>query len=65
MPGIDPNVITHCLNVCPSSKPVQQKKMVFALERDNAITDEVQKLVGQCSNGQKGKQQVEDVCRFY
>ena len=23
MPGIDPNVITHRLNVCPSSKPVR------------------------------------------
>ena len=31
MPGIDPSVITHRLNVCPSSKPVRQKKRVFAL----------------------------------
>ena len=23
MPGIDPNVITHRLNVCPSSKPMR------------------------------------------
>ena len=45
MPGIDPSVITHCLNVCPSSKPVRQKKRVFALERDDAIKDEVQKLI--------------------
>ena len=45
MPGIDPNVITHRLNVCPSSKPMRQKKRVFALERDNAIKDEVQKLM--------------------
>ena len=45
MPGIDPNVITYRLNVCPSSKPVQQKKRVFAPERDNAIKDEVQKLM--------------------
>ena len=45
MPGIDPSVITHRLNVCPSSKLVQQKKRVFALERDNAIKDEVQKLI--------------------
>ena len=41
MLGIDPNVITHHLNVCPSSKPVRQKKRVFAPERDNAIKDEV------------------------
>ena len=26
MPGIDPGVITHRLNVYPSSKPVRQKK---------------------------------------
>ena len=44
MPGIDPSVITHRLNVYPSSKPVCQKKRVFAPERDNAIKEEVQKL---------------------
>ena len=45
MSGIDPNVITHRLNVCPSSKPVRQKKRVFAPERDDAIKDKVQKLM--------------------
>ncbi|XP_030946064.1 uncharacterized protein LOC115970597 [Quercus lobata] len=45
MSGIDPSVITHRLNVCPSSKPVRQKKRVFASERDGAIKDEVQKLM--------------------
>ena len=45
MPGIDPSVITHRLNVCPSSKPVRQKKRVFAPKRDGAIKDEVQKLM--------------------
>ena len=44
MPGIDPSVITHRLNVHPSSKPVRQKKMVFAPERNNAIKEVVQKL---------------------
>ena len=44
MLGIDPSVITHRLNVHPSSKPVRQKKRVFASERDNAIKEEVQKL---------------------
>ena len=44
MLGIDPSVITYRLNVYPSSKPVRQKKRVFALERDNAIKEEVQKL---------------------
>ena len=45
MPRIDLSVITHHLNVSPSYKPVHQKKRVFALERDNAIQEEVQKLV--------------------
>ena len=45
MPGIDPSVITYRLNVSPSYKPVCQKKRVFALERDNAIKEEVQKLI--------------------
>ena len=44
MPGIDPSVITHRLNVHLSSKPIRQKKRVFAPERDNAIKEEVQKL---------------------
>ena len=44
MSSIDPSVITHRLNVHPSSKLVLQKKRVFAPERDNAIKEEVQKL---------------------
>ena len=32
MSGIDPSVITHCLNVHPSFKAVRQKKIVFAPE---------------------------------
>ena len=45
MSGIDPSIITHRLNVCPSFKPIRQKKRVFAPERDNAVKDEVQKLM--------------------
>ena len=44
MPGIDSSVITHSLNVHPSSKPVRQKKRVFTPKRDNVIKKEVQKL---------------------
>ena len=44
MPGIDPSVITHRLSVHPSSKPIRQKKRVFAPKRDKAIREEVQKL---------------------
>ena len=45
MSGIDPSVITHRLNVCPSFKPVRQKKRVFAHKRNNVVKNEVQKLM--------------------
>ena len=45
MPGIDPSVITYRLNICLSFKPIQQKKRVFAPKRDDAIKEEVQKLM--------------------
>ena len=32
MPGIDPSVIVHRLNVNPASSPIRQKKRVFAPE---------------------------------
>ena len=44
MLGIDLSVITYQLNVHPSSKPVRQKKRVFAPEVENAIKEEVQML---------------------
>ena len=44
MPRIDPSVIVHRLNVSPSFPPIQQKKRVFALERNQAIAEEVRKL---------------------
>ena len=45
MPGIDPSVIVHRLNVNPASSPIRQKKRVFAQERDKVITEEVRKLL--------------------
>ena len=45
MPGIDPSIIVHRLNVSPSSSPIRQTKRVFAQERDKAIAEEVQKLL--------------------
>ena len=45
MPEIDPSVITYHLNVSSSYKPICQKRRVFTLEWDNAIKEEVQKLV--------------------
>ena len=45
MPGIAPEVIQDKLNMNPERKPVQQRRRVFAPERDQAVTDEVTKLL--------------------
>ena len=45
MPGISPRVIKHKLNVNLEKKPVQQKRQAFASKRNQAITDEVNKLL--------------------
>ena len=45
MPGIAPEVIQHKLNVNPERKPVQQRRRVFAPEQDQAVTDEIAKLL--------------------
>ena len=45
MPGIDPQLITHKLNVDPMRKTVKQKKRSFAPERQEAIKQEVEKLL--------------------
>jgi len=44
MPGIDPLVMVHKLNVSPSFLPVRQKKRVFVPERNQAIAEKVHKL---------------------
>ena len=45
MLGISPKVIQHKLNVDSERKPVQQRRRVFALKRNQAITDEVNMLL--------------------
>ena len=45
MLGISPKVIEHKLNVNPEKKPIQQKRRVFAPKWNQAITDEVNKLL--------------------
>ena len=45
MPGIALEIIQHKLNVNPNKKLVQQRRRVFAPKRDQAITDEVTKLL--------------------
>ncbi|XP_021609076.1 uncharacterized protein LOC110612606 [Manihot esculenta] len=44
MPGIDPEVMTHKLNILPGAKPVKQKKRVFEKEKQQATREEVEKL---------------------
>ena len=45
MLGIAPEIIQHKLNVNPDRKPIQQRRRVFAPERDQAVMDEVTKLL--------------------
>ena len=45
MPDISPEVIQHRLNMNPERKPVQQRRRAFAPERDQAVTEEVTKLL--------------------
>ena len=45
MPGIDPSIIVHRLNVDPARKPIIQKCRRFNPECYIAINEEVQKLL--------------------
>ena len=45
MRGIDNKVTEHKLNIDPTRKPVQQKRRVFAPERNKVIMEEVEKLL--------------------
>ena len=44
MPGIDPSIIVHRLNVDPMHKPVIQKHRRFNPKRYIVINEEVEKL---------------------
>ena len=44
MPGIDPSVMVHKLNMSLSFMPIYQKKWVFTSEWDQTIAEEVHKL---------------------
>ena len=45
MPGIDPSVIVHRLNVDPTHKPIIEKHHRFNPERYTTISEEVDKLL--------------------
>jgi len=79
MPGINPLVIVHKLNVDLSHKLVKQRMRTFAPKRNQAIADEVKKLLqagfirevyylewlaNVCAS-QEVQWQMEDVCRLH
>ena len=45
MPGINPSVIYHRLNIDPSIRPIKQKRQVFVPDRNQAVFYEVEKLL--------------------
>ena len=45
MPGLDPRLVTHTLNVDPEAKPVAQPARIFHAELEGQIVKEVQKLL--------------------
>jgi hypothetical protein len=45
MPGLDPGLVAHALNVEPGTRPVIQLKRTFHLEVEAQITKEIQKLL--------------------
>ena len=45
MPGIDPQVMSYRLNVDPGFRPVKQKRRGMAPERQEAVREEVGKLL--------------------
>jgi len=45
MPGLDPEVAMHCLNINPDAKPVKQQQRWFRPEIMEAIQSEAKKLI--------------------
>jgi len=46
MPGLDPQVAMHRLNINPDAKPVKQQQRRFRPEIMEVIQSEVMKLIG-------------------
>lgn len=45
MPGIDPSIIVHQLNVDENAKPIKKKRRSFAAERNQVAANEIEKLL--------------------
>jgi len=39
IPGIDPSVIVHRLNVDPNYRPVKQRRRTFSAKRNQAVSE--------------------------
>ena len=46
MPGLDPGLVAHTLNVDTEGKPVAQPTRIFHIEVEGQIVKEVQKIAG-------------------
>jgi hypothetical protein len=45
MPGTDPSIIVHKLNVDPNYRPVKKMRRTFDAEQNQAVAEEVEKLL--------------------
>lgn len=45
MPSIDPQIMSHQLNVWPNARLAKQKKIMYGVEKREAMRSEVEKLV--------------------
>ena len=45
MKRINPNIMSHRLNIDPNKKPVRQKRQAMDAERYQALREEVDKLI--------------------
>jgi len=45
MPGLDSQVVMHCLNINPDAKPVKQQQRRFRPEIMEAIQSKIKKLI--------------------
>ena len=45
MPGLDPNLITHKLNIAPGERPIKQAQRIFRPDVEIQIKTEIEKLL--------------------
>ena len=44
MPGLDPTIMEHHINICPDAPPIWQKQHLMHLAKAMAIKSEINKL---------------------